>query len=60
MSGAIASNETTRVISYVGSEHPIPATTDGKAHLSTLEHDIELAMMGDAPQTLYPKYYYRP
>jgi len=41
----IASNENIRVISYVGKEHPVHCTANGKAHLSQLDRDAALALL---------------
>ena len=46
----IASNETIRVISFVGMQHPIHCTANGKAHLSMLEHAEALRLLGDKPR----------
>lgn len=46
----IASNETIRVISYVGLEHPVHCTANGKAHLSLLPADRARALIGPAPR----------
>lgn len=46
----IASNETIRVISYVGLQHPIHCTANGKAHLSMLDRDDARALIGAAPK----------
>lgn len=46
----IASNESIRVISYVGLQHPVHCTANGKAHLSMLDHDAALDLIGTAPQ----------
>ncbi len=45
----IASNEAIRVISYVGLQHPIHCTANGKAHLSMLAREDALALIGAAP-----------
>lgn len=42
----IASHEAIRVISYVGKQHPIHCTANGKAHLSLLSNDEAMAAMG--------------
>ena len=47
----IASNEAIRVISYVGLQHPIHATANGKAHLSMLDRDAALALIGPKPKS---------
>jgi IclR family transcriptional regulator, acetate operon repressor len=46
----IASNETIRVISYVGLQHPAHCTANGKAHLSLLPPEDALALVGAAPK----------
>ena len=46
----IASNESIRVISYVGLQHPVHCTANGKAHLSMLDRDAALNLIGDAPK----------
>lgn len=46
----IASNEGIRVISYVGKQHPIHCTANGRAHLSLLDREDALALIGDAPE----------
>lgn len=46
----IASNETIRVISYVGLHHPIHCTANGKAHLSMLDEATARALIGEAPK----------
>lgn len=46
----IASNETIRVISYVGLQHPVHCTANGKAHLSLLAPGDALALIGAAPK----------
>lgn len=51
----IASNESIRVISYVGLQHPIHATANGKAHLSTLDHEAALAVLGETPKRFTPQ-----
>lgn len=43
----IASNETIRVISYVGLQHPVHCTANGKAHLSLLNDDDARELLGD-------------
>lgn len=48
----IASNEGIRVISYVGKEHPIHCTANGKAHLSLLARDEALALLGPSPAAM--------
>ena len=50
----IASNENIRVISYVGREHPIHCTANGKAHLSQLSRPEALAILGDRMERLTP------
>lgn len=46
----IASDETIRVISYVGKEQPVHCTANGKAHLSMLEPEAALAILGPSPR----------
>lgn len=46
----IASNETIRVISYVGLQHPVHCTANGKAHLSLLPADDARALIGPSPK----------
>ncbi|MCB1777159.1 MAG: hypothetical protein KDI50_06965, partial [Candidatus Competibacteraceae bacterium] len=46
----IASNESIRVISYVGLQHPIHCTANGKAHLSMLTDQEARALVGPAPK----------
>ena len=46
----IASNEAIRVISYVGLQHPVHCTANGKAHLSMLDRDEAIALIGEAPK----------
>lgn len=46
----IASNESIRVISYVGLDHPAHCTANGKAHLSMLPEDEARALIGDTPK----------
>lgn len=46
----IASNESIRVISYVGLQHPVHCTANGKAHLSMLDHDAALDLIGEKPK----------
>lgn len=46
----IASNETIRVISYVGLQHPVHCTANGKAHLSLLAPDAARALIGASPR----------
>ncbi|MCB1395303.1 MAG: IclR family transcriptional regulator [Rhodobacter sp.] len=41
----VASNEAIRVISYVGLEHPIHCTANGKAHLSMLPRERALELL---------------
>lgn len=41
----IASNEDIRVISFVGREHPIHCTANGKAHLAQMPRDEALALL---------------
>lgn len=45
----IASNENIRVVSYVGRQHPIHCTANGKAHLSQLSAEELAALL---PETL--------
>ncbi len=51
----IASNEAIRVISYVGKQHPVHCTANGKAHLSMLSREDARAMIGDAPEACTPR-----
>ncbi|MCB1337635.1 MAG: IclR family transcriptional regulator [Maritimibacter sp.] len=51
----IASNETIRVISYVGKQHPVHCTANGKAHLSMLDRDAARALIGPAPEACTPR-----
>lgn len=46
----IASNESIRVISYVGLQHPVHCTANGKAHLSLLPPHEARALIGPAPK----------
>lgn len=46
----IASNAAIRVISYVGMQHPIHCTANGRAHLSMLPEEEARALIGDAPK----------
>ena len=46
----IASNETIRVISYVGLQHPVHCTANGKAHLALLPPDEARALIGPSPK----------
>jgi IclR family transcriptional regulator, acetate operon repressor len=46
----IASNETIRVISYVGLQHPVHCTANGKAHLSMLDPIAARDLIGEAPK----------
>ncbi len=47
----IASNETIQVISYVGKQHPVHCTANGKAHLGQLGREEALAILGaDLPR----------
>lgn len=46
----IASNETIRVISYVGLQHPVHCTANGRAHLSLLTPDAARALIGATPK----------
>ncbi len=46
----IASNETIRVISYVGLQHPVHCTANGKAHLAMLPLDQARALIGPEPR----------
>jgi DNA-binding IclR family transcriptional regulator len=50
----IASHELIRVISYVGLQHPIHATANGKAHLAMLDRATALSLIGDAPKRYTP------
>lgn len=51
----IASNETIRVISYVGLQHPAHCTANGRAHLSVLSPDEARALIGPAPKRFTAK-----
>lgn len=51
----IASHEAIRVISYVGMQHPIHCTANGKAHLAMLEPAQALALIGAAPKAFTPR-----
>ena len=51
----IASHESIRVISYVGKEHPVHCTANGKAHLAMLPPDRARALIGDAPRSYTPR-----
>ena len=51
----IASHESIRVISYVGMQHPVHCTANGKAHLSMLPPDNALALIGPAPHAFTPR-----
>ena len=42
----LASHEQIRVISYVGRQHPIHCTANGKAHLAQLPREDALALLG--------------
>ncbi|OJV01929.1 MAG: hypothetical protein BGO06_13670 [Shinella sp. 65-6] len=42
-----ASNEDIRVISFVGKQHPINCTANGKAHLGLMSREEALAVLGD-------------
>ncbi len=46
----IASNESIRVISYVGLQHPVHCTANGKAHLSMLDDSTARALLGPSPK----------
>lgn len=50
----IASNEAIRVISYVGLQHPVHCTANGKAHLSMLEPQAALDLIGPTPKRFTP------
>ncbi|MCB1334827.1 MAG: IclR family transcriptional regulator [Roseivivax sp.] len=50
----IASNEAIRVISYVGLQHPIHCTANGKAHLSMLDRATARALIGAEPKAYTP------
>lgn len=43
----IASNEDIRVISFVGREHPVHCTANGKAHLSQMSQDAALGLLAE-------------
>lgn len=51
----IASNEAIRVISYVGLQHPVHCTANGKAHLSMLDRDAAQALIGPKPKAFTAK-----
>ena len=51
----IASNEEIRVISYVGKEHPINCTANGKAHLAMLEPAEAKRLIAERAQALTPR-----
>lgn len=51
----IASNEAIRVISYVGLQHPIHCTANGKAHLSMVDRETALDLIGPNPKTFTPR-----
>lgn len=51
----IASNEEIRVISYVGKEHPINCTANGKAHLAMLEPAEARRMIAEKAQKMTPR-----
>lgn len=51
----IASHDQIRVISYVGMQHPVHCTANGKAHLSMLPEDRALALIGPAPRAFTPR-----
>lgn len=51
----IASNETIQVISYVGKQHPVHCTANGKAHLGQLPRDEALAILGRDLPALTPR-----
>ena len=51
----IASNEAIRVISYVGLQHPVHATANGKAHLSMLDEAAALEFIGPSPKAFTAK-----
>ena len=51
----IASNETIRVISYVGLQHPAHCTANGRAHLSVLSPDAARALIGPDPKRFTAK-----
>lgn len=46
----IASNESIRVISYIGLQHPIHCTANGKAHLSMMDREQALELIGSDPK----------
>lgn len=50
----IASNETIRVISYVGKQHPIHCTANGKAHLGQISPEEALALLGSHMEAFTP------
>jgi IclR family transcriptional regulator, acetate operon repressor len=51
----IASHESIRVISYVGKQHPVHCTANGKAHLSMLPPDHARRLIGTAPHAFTPR-----
>ncbi|WP_330629606.1 IclR family transcriptional regulator [Thioclava sp. FTW29] len=46
----LAAHEGIRVLSYVGREHPIHSSANGKAHLSQMGRESALARLGAAPE----------
>lgn len=51
----IASNEDIRVISYVGKQHPIHCTANGKAHLSQLGREAALDLLAPPLEKFTPR-----
>lgn len=51
----IASNEAIRVISYVGKQHPVHCTANGKAHLSMVDRETALDLIGPNPKAFTPR-----
>lgn len=51
----IASHESIRVISYVGMQHPIHCTANGKAHLSMVSRERALELIGPSPRAFTPR-----
>lgn len=51
----IASNEDIRVISYVGKQHPIHCTANGKAHLGQLSTPDAMALLAEGMEAMTAK-----
>jgi len=51
----IASNETIRIISYVGMQHALHGTANGKAHLSLLSEDARCDILPSPLEALTPQ-----